>query len=269
MDMEKGIPLLLGLLQMYNAEDKKHQKSVSSVSESEEQRTRYANIGKEMEDLLTKVIRVISNVALDVDRGKFMATSKEVSVLIELFERKDIESCEELVLNIVRCITNLSYYGCTSNTERTFLFKDHLRIAKRFAALLLHDHPDMVLESARAFGNLSRNEAVRQWIHDNRVDEILFVLLDHSHPEIVEAACGTLINLTHTADVLPCIIRCDSIHRLLDIVELFDHEKRIPALHLLYNLLWTTQDDAKYEGLFSSEQLDHLQLRMQEAISDG
>lgn len=56
------------------------------------------------------MIRLIANVALESKNGSFIAKSPEIQCFIDLIERKSIQQSEELVLNVIRCITNLTYY---------------------------------------------------------------------------------------------------------------------------------------------------------------
>lgn len=73
---------------------------------------------------------------------------------------------EELVLNLVRCTTNLSFYAISdSENSPSPLFNNPIKTAALIAPMLLHNHPDGVLESVRAFGNFSRIESVRNWMN--------------------------------------------------------------------------------------------------------
>jgi hypothetical protein len=47
---------------------------------------------------------------MDPKKGTQIATSSEILCFIDLLERKSIQQSEELVLNVIRCITNLTYY---------------------------------------------------------------------------------------------------------------------------------------------------------------
>lgn len=61
------------------------------------------------------MIRLIANIAMDRERGPIIALSDATNLFLPLLERKQINQSEELVLNIIRCITNLSYYEEENN----------------------------------------------------------------------------------------------------------------------------------------------------------
>merc|ERR1711907_183548 len=65
--------------------------------------------------------------------------------------------------------------------------------------LLLHPNEECVIEAARAFGNFSRDQAMRDAMTLNRVPEILIVLLDHQSFDVVHSVCGVLVNLAQDA----------------------------------------------------------------------
>jgi hypothetical protein len=115
--VDKGVPLLLDILEMYD----NHEKKKSD-----------ARLRQETEDLLTKLIRLIANVALHEEQGRAIVASPKIARVVGLMERKPVAQCEELVLNIVRCITNLSFYALSGieQEETSPLFADQVKIAK-------------------------------------------------------------------------------------------------------------------------------------------
>ncbi len=236
--LDKGVPFLLDLLEMYiNHEQKKADQRLI----------------KETEDLLTKLIRLIANIALHEKQGSFIVTSPKAAKLIGLMEKKPIVKCEELVLNIVRCITNLSYYALTGSVEESPLFQDQVKLAQLLAPLLLYDHPDAVLESSRAFGNLSRSPDVRAWMHETRVDEVMLILIDHSRIDIVRSICGVLINLANDANARHSEMFASGsiIDRLMDVLDRADVHLVTLILQILHNLTLV-------DNLYKKEQIQQL-----------
>ena len=69
-----------------------------------------------LEDLLTKTIRLIANIAIEESyTSKSLETIKDktvvfVSKLVDAIDRRSLESNEEFILNAISCITNLLFY---------------------------------------------------------------------------------------------------------------------------------------------------------------
>ena len=92
-------------------------------------------------------------------------------------EQADMRLGEELVLNLVSAITNISFYAAgapdadsvtpfsasvelSSFQPTNILHMHRLRITRLLAPLLVHHNEEAIVESARAFGNFSRNQEV-------------------------------------------------------------------------------------------------------------
>ena len=97
---------------------------------------------------------------------------------------------EELVLNAVSAITNLSFYQQPLNSVL-----NHELIATLLVPLLLHENHEAKVESARCYGNLSRYPEIRRLMKSKRVDEMLCILLDHPQQSVLTAVCGVLMNI--------------------------------------------------------------------------
>jgi hypothetical protein len=140
---------------------------------------------------------------------------------------------EELLLNAVAACTNISYYACInvdkyagitlseqeeskvggesdegadefsylpnpnpdSDDDRTALVS-LCRMASLLASCLFHVNDEVVLEAARALGNLTRLPQVLQGLTLRRTDEALILLLGHRSMDVVAAVAGTLVNLS-------------------------------------------------------------------------
>lgn len=59
----------------------------------------------------------------------------------------------------------------------------------------MHENEEAVIESARAFGNFSREKRIRVLLATRKASEMLVMLLDHSSREVVYNVCGVLMNL--------------------------------------------------------------------------
>merc|ERR1712000_481815 len=78
-------------------------------------------------------------------------------------------------------------------------------MATRLSNYLFHDNPEVVLEAARALGNLTRCDAVIQTLCVTRATEALVLLLSHSDFEILLALTGALINVSANPQALSCL----------------------------------------------------------------
>jgi biotin-(acetyl-CoA carboxylase) ligase len=125
----------------------------------------------------------------------------------------------------------------------------------------LYDHPDAVLESARAFGNLSRSEAVLEWMRETRVDEVMLILIDHSRTDIVHAICGILINMTNDSHGrhIEMFIKGSLPDRLLEVLDRADVHLVTLIMQILHNLTYI-------ENMFNPEQSQHLRDTVSEMV---
>ena len=73
-------------------------------------------------------------------------------------------------------------------------------MASHLASCLFHVNDEIVLEAARALGNLTRIPHVLRGMSRSRTDEALILLLGHRSMEVVAAVAGTLVNLSAHAE---------------------------------------------------------------------
>ncbi|GLC63212.1 hypothetical protein PLESTF_000012300 [Pleodorina starrii] len=155
------------------------------------------------EDCLVKVLRLTANLAIWPDAGHALAEEAHVAgALLHLLEVHSFEAAEELVLNTVCALTNLSYYQSDTQPEgftNKVLALPPSRLMPRITPLLMCDNEEAVIEAARVYGNFSRSPEVRDYMQAARVVEALVLLLDHSNSEVLYSVCGTLINFTMDA----------------------------------------------------------------------
>jgi hypothetical protein len=179
--------------------------------------------GRELCDATTKLLRLLANVGLDEEAGRLMSSRAEVfGVILELLQRlegsavgsctsfdpkrgvfnEDLMPFEELLLNCISLTTNLTYYACKDGGDAV-AGKHLVSIATSLSKFLFHENDDIVLESCRALGNLTRNIAVLRAFSSSRVDEALHLLLQHQHQEIISSVIGIYINATCISDSDP------------------------------------------------------------------
>jgi hypothetical protein len=149
-------------------------------------------------------------------------------MLLELLTCSEIGGDhEELQLNVVAACTNLTFYSCrgvssppssslSSGTPQTVIpdneapmsprviqpsftqdaTADLQSLATRLSNYLFHENNEVVLEAARALGNLTRCDAVIHSLCSTRAIEALVLLLNHSDTAILLAVTGALVNVS-------------------------------------------------------------------------
>ncbi len=73
-------------------------------------------------------------------------------ILVDILERKSIEQSQELVLNVIGAINNISFYRSDENR----ILQQQETIAELIVGFLLNSNMDVVIETARVFGNFSQ-----------------------------------------------------------------------------------------------------------------
>jgi len=148
-------------------------------------------VATERLDVLVKLVRLLAHLAISPQIGERIAVAPEAASLLRLLQAHRVDGDDELQLNVVSAVTNLSYYV----VEGSQLLASHEALCIALVPALTVPHPEGQVEAARALGNLSRLGDARQTICRVRVHEALLLLLDHSSSHVAEAACGALINL--------------------------------------------------------------------------
>ncbi|KND01582.1 uncharacterized protein SPPG_03380 [Spizellomyces punctatus DAOM BR117] len=181
--LRSGISDLVALLGMYI--------SVEVGTDSEEEEEYGAYQGKETEEVLIKLIRLLANIAIDPVGGQRIVEMIEIEALVDLLGHKPVTDHEELVLNIVGALANFSFYQEVNN----YVISRKVEIAKYMINLLLHNNPEAVVEALRILANLSHYSDVRSVMAKQRGTEILTILLDHANRSVLYQTCGVLINV--------------------------------------------------------------------------
>merc|ERR1712226_1338706 len=79
---------------------------------------------------------------------------------------------------------------------------------------------DVVIETARVFGNFSQEPQIRQLLRRTRADEVLvaYLLLDDSNREVVFTVCGVLMNLMGDPDCREMMRTIDGVRALIEVL---------------------------------------------------
>eukprot|EP00501_MAST-03F_sp_TOSAG23-6_P001172 GSMAST32.ASY1.ANO1.1216.1 assembled CDS len=149
-----------------------------------------------VQEVLIKLIRLIANVSIDPEVAQYIGASNISMVFATLL--KCSNTSEELLLNVVSAVTNLSFYTCDAHNKDIEIAK--ISICEILVTMLVHGNEEVVSESLRALANYARSVCVRDIVVERRGDEALIILLNHCHREIVYNACGVLINFAADAN---------------------------------------------------------------------
>ncbi|XP_045150536.1 armadillo repeat-containing protein 2 [Echinops telfairi] len=132
-------------------------------------------------------------------------------------EYKSIDACEELVINAVVTLNNLSYY----QVKNSVIHDKQLYIAELLLKLLVTTNMDGILEAVRVFGNLSQSRKICDFIVQKNVHKFMIALLDAKHQDICFSACGVLLNLTVDRDTRGILRDGGGIRKLVDCLKDF------------------------------------------------
>eukprot|EP00606_Chrysophyceae_sp_TOSAG23-5_P000501 GSChrysophyteH2.ASY1.ANO1.915.1 assembled CDS len=167
---------------------------------------------QELTDATVKLLRLMANICMDKNVGAAVAARMDVfEMLNEMLvccngrseDSLKAKQHEELLLNVVATCTNVSYYAChkqtaSASTENVPKRQQTALIAmsKHLSQCLFSSNSEIVLETARALGNLTRLPTVLSSLTQSRTDEALVLLLSHKDMDVVSAVTGALINLS-------------------------------------------------------------------------
>lgn len=199
---------------------------------SEEEEEEYAKQNDdvtEVEEALTKIVRVVANVAIDAVAGPELAGATEAKVLIKLFcflaqrvvsstitdtkTSPDTASAEshivsdELLVFVLCALTNLSFW-CSRRQEdahaervdHVFMSRD--RVCKNLVPLVTISQDDeLTSEALRLLGNYTRFHDTRRLVAELRGTEMVIIMLDHRCRDVVYASCGVLLNYGSDTDL--------------------------------------------------------------------
>ena len=220
---------------------------------------------KETAEVLVKIVRLIANMSIAAEVGNRFARSSGIKTLVTLLADVNGLELEELKLNVVSAISNLSYYaipgsldGCENkkmNARCHFMETEGEKVIGLMAPMLLeNEQEEGILEAARAFANFSRCPNLRQYLTASRSDEIFVLLLEHENRDIVMSVCGVLMNLAASQEGKTLIRgqETQGLNKLLGVVRdagTNDLEMSILACKVLHNACLDGVDLADVEEL--------------------
>ena len=165
-------------------------------------------------DVLVKLIRLLAHLAISPAIGQEIASSDSSLSLLRVLQNFTMEKHEELQLNAVSAVTNLSYY----TIDGSRLLSKHEDLCEALIPVLVFPNSEGMVEASRALGNLSRVPEARATICRVRVDEALLLLLDHASSQVAEGACGALINLAADPQTRELLLEAGAAPKLADLL---------------------------------------------------
>eukprot|EP01031_Cornospumella_fuschlensis_P037571 gene37571-45634_t len=240
---------------------------------------------QELKDAVIKLVRLLANLCICAEVGEQVgggSMGAGMGVLLELGVvcEEGGEEYEELLLNVVAAMTNVTYYACQRLSSLESVRADARLISKLERALLLlcaqlsphlfHDNHEVVLEVCRVYGNLSRREAVVTWLCSQGVLPVFILLLQHANPDIVQASLGVLVNVTAHGSGRQALVQ----RNVGFVQQLNAHMKRLSlrapegamlVCQVLFNMVSSTEyqqveEDKEYEAILLGEVGDTLEV---------
>lgn len=181
---------------------------------------------QELRDAIIKLVRLMANLSIDSEVGLDMGRDREnLQSLHDLLTICDSSSNqaqqqsseqEEMQLNVIAALTNLTFYSCQQLDTLTAPSmsaapadaaaqhkKEAVRLEKLLATIavsvsdgLFHENTEIVLETGRVLGNLTRRPLVITTLVKRRIDEALLMLLTHINTEVIAAIAGVFVNFS-------------------------------------------------------------------------
>eukprot|EP00466_Bigelowiella_natans_P004510 jgi/Bigna1/90265/estExt_fgenesh1_pg.C_660062 len=185
-DYDSKCPLLLRTLEDIIAQDERAEQKIKEEAKSNTISDENKAASGEVENLLTKVVRLLANVSINEKIGLRLCKDPKIGHLVTLLERKDPNISEEVVLNHPDAVLRSLEIG--------------ERLLGCLMPLLFSTNTEMLHEAVRVLGNFSRNQEFRKLMSSCRVDETMSVLLDHADHDIIFATAGVVLNISTDYD---------------------------------------------------------------------
>eukprot|EP00730_Choanoeca_flexa_P003372 TRINITY_DN11386_c0_g1_i3.p1 TRINITY_DN11386_c0_g1~~TRINITY_DN11386_c0_g1_i3.p1 ORF type:complete len:869 (+),score=165.12 TRINITY_DN11386_c0_g1_i3:161-2767(+) len=180
-----------------------------------------ANDGAPVEevDVVVKLVRLLANLAISDICGDTLAQDQRWSSLLPLLEHPVLSRQEELVMNLAGAINNLSFHHVDPNC----ILNNRLPLARALVPQVLSSSMDLVAEVCRVYGTFSQLDSVRHLLIEERVHELLVVLLAHDNREVVFTSCGILMNLAADIDCRQQLSGHEMVDSLIEVILSCEH----------------------------------------------
>jgi len=171
---------------------------------------------RSIENVINKVIRVLSNLAISQENGLIIIRSDDcIDLLFKLLKAPNQHS-EELLVHVLMALNNLSYY----DDPQSYISRNAETLAQLLVKYIRNEEKmDCVVEAFRVLGNLSRAKRIRDILIKCKVDRLAIHHCRSDNVELLYAIIGVLINLTVDEDKRECLKIYDGINSLINIFE--------------------------------------------------
>eukprot|EP01036_Dinobryon_divergens_P034222 gene34222-44208_t len=205
-------------------------------------------------DLLLNCARVTAKLSLlDPFRAQINSRPQYIRSIVGVV-LQEADGCARLMDGTAARQRDGTYASTPSIEKSTIkkLEKSLLALSLHLSHCLFHENEEVVLETARVLGNLTRRKHVLDSIVANRTDEALILLLGHVNIEIVSAVTGALVNMSADFDSRQSLLRPDvcmnlmnSFTNILRKVSFKDISLSTLICQALHNLLAPMESKAK------------------------
>ena len=212
--------------------------------------------GDQVEELLTKLIRVVANVATEevlfplLIRDMRKDLQEFIQLVVRSLEMMTLEKNEEYILNSVSCLTNILFYDTPQeNKEDELVSQKSREQIFRFVSPFVYtsQNDEVQIETVRVLSNLSRHlHMCRTFADLDKAQEeersfadVLLLLVQNSLRELVYYGIGILINVSLHKECRVAILSRPFIDQLTNVVRdcnIEDMELAKSAIKALLNL---------------------------------
>ena len=156
-------------------------------------------VRRENGELVVKLVRLVANLVIHAEVGERVLTDERMGVLMQLLpvgegDGQGGTGREEVAINAVSCMVNLSYYHPPSC--RTFLTWPVAEVMGWVVPLLCVAESPLLPHLLLLLGNLTRGVEGVRWLEECRGDEAVLMLMWHGEGEVRRGALGVVVNMT-------------------------------------------------------------------------
>ncbi|CAF3296967.1 unnamed protein product [Rotaria socialis] len=225
---------------------------------------------RSIENVINKVIRVLSNLAISEENGLIIIRRDDcIDLLFKLIKSPNNHS-EELLVHVLMALNNLSYY----DDSQSYINRNSETLAQLLVKYIRNEERmDCVVEAFRVLGNLSRTNKIRDILMKCKVDRLAIHHCQSDNVELLYAAIGVLINLTVDEDKRECLKIHHGIDNLINIFE-YSVQSDWQLSSLVCKALWNYCDN-NYEKAdnqplwFTEDQLKVLLTLFDETLNES
>ncbi|UJR24869.1 hypothetical protein I4U23_006238 [Adineta vaga] len=171
---------------------------------------------RSIENVINKVIRVLSNLAISQDNGLTIIRRDDCIDLLFKLLKAPSQHSEELLVHVLMALNNLSYY----DDPQSYIIRNAETLAQLLVKYIRNEEKmDCVVEAFRVLGNLSRAKRIRDILMKCKVDRLAIHHCRSNNIELLYAVIGVVINLTVDEDKRECLKIYDGIDSLINIFE--------------------------------------------------